>query len=90
MLQNGDSIKFWHDIWMVESPFIEKISQECKSRIKETTKFSYFIDDNKTWNIWKVIELLSKYIVEKINSIPIPMNDIRIKLYENLPIMKKI
>lgn len=47
-------------------------------------KIKRFIDENKSWNIGKLYEVFPKYIVYKIISIPIPMNDIRDKLFGNL------
>lgn len=39
-------INFWHDMWMEKSPLIDKISQEVKTQIDETTTVGYLIDSN--------------------------------------------
>lgn len=65
---------------MDESPLIEKLSQEWRHRIIDTMTVSYVIDNKKTWNNSRLNNMLSKHIVDKITSIPIPMNDNQDKL----------
>lgn len=56
---------------MEESLLIDKISQECTPKITDTVKVNHFIDQNKSWNTGMSNEVLSKYILGKIISIPI-------------------
>lgn len=58
---------------MKDSPIIEKIPEERRSGV-ESIKVSYFIDRSKTW---KLYEILPKYIMDKIMTILILLNDIK-------------
>lgn len=40
-------INYQHDIWMEKSPLIDKIPQDLRPQIKDTTKVSHFLDNNK-------------------------------------------
>lgn len=44
-------IKFWLDIWMDESPLIDKISMDQRATINDEEKVSMFITKIKTWKI---------------------------------------
>lgn len=46
---NSKNINFWHDIWMEESPFIDKITQNMRTQTTEAP-VSNFLENSKTWN----------------------------------------
>lgn len=73
---------------MDESSVINKISHESQCQITEATKVSYFIGNNKTWDICKLNSIMLNYIVDKITSIFMPVMIFRMKSFSNLPPMK--
>lgn len=83
-LRNGDKIKIWHDNWIDKSPLIDKIPLEHRSTIKDDDKTSQFINENKSWKIGELKELLPTLIVEKVINISILLLISRIKWYVNL------
>lgn len=80
--QEFQKINLWHDIWMEDSPLIDKISQDLISQITDTTKISYLNDNKRTWNNNKLNSMLPKYIVDKITKIPISIMICSINLSE--------
>lgn len=61
---------------MEDSPLTDKIS---RIKITKLTKVSFFIDNNKTWNISKLNSILPEHVVVKIASITSPVNNIQDK-----------
>lgn len=45
---NDKRIKFRHEIWIEESPLIDKILEDLRPKITASTKVNYFIDNKKT------------------------------------------
>lgn len=54
ILGNRDSISFWNDIWMNDSPLIKKINPDKVEYIYKDAKDSDFIDDTKSWNLYNL------------------------------------
>lgn len=66
---------------MDESLLKKKIPQGWRFGTIDTIKVNYFIESNKIWNISLLNEMLPKYIVDKVISIPIHENDIQDKVF---------
>lgn len=77
---NGININVWHDMWMDEPPFIEKIAWEVRQNISEDTTISYFIDNDKPWKREKLQSYLPSHIMQKIVAIPIPKTEVSDKI----------
>lgn len=65
------------------NPLIDKVPQKVMLQITETKKICYFVENNKSWNIYKLNNVLPNNIVDKITSILIPVNDIKINYLES-------
>lgn len=47
-------------IWMQESPLTNKITQDLRPHITDTSTVSHFIDNNRIWNNKRLNSLLRK------------------------------
>lgn len=65
---------------MKESSLIYKIPPGTRSNISGTITMISFINNVKMWNIEKLKNCLPNYIVDKIMSIPLPINYILDKI----------
>lgn len=45
---------------MEESRLVDRITPELRSQIIETTDFRYIIENNKTWNTYRLNSLLPR------------------------------
>lgn len=78
-LENGKKVNFWHDILMEKTPAI-KVSQDLKLKTIETTKISYFIESNKTLNIFKLNSISLNTLWTNLLVFPLMWMIVRIKL----------
>lgn len=74
-LGNNNKTNFWHNMWVKESTFIEKITRplDLESQRTLALAISSTITEHGISLNWLV---LPKYIVAKIMNIPISVNDI--------------
>lgn len=75
ILGNGKDISFWYDNWMEESPLIHKVQQYMLHHIQDTAKVCDFITLAKP-GTRNLLHILPADIVNKINSIPVPISDV--------------
>lgn len=55
-------MNFWYDVWMDESPLINKVRPHKENYINKDAKVSDFIDQTKRWRLYDLKDCLPEHI----------------------------